>query len=104
MKIYISGPITGTDDYMDRFANAEKRLKENGYEVINPALVNSNLPESTNYGEYMAVAMVLLKMCDCIYMLDGWKESNGAREEYSYAMANGYFFRYENRKAGKENV
>lgn len=26
MKIYISGAITGTTDYMERFANAEKEL------------------------------------------------------------------------------
>ena len=24
MKIYISGPITGTDDYMERFAAAQR--------------------------------------------------------------------------------
>ena len=35
--IYISGPITGTSDYMKRFEKAEKELTENGYSVINPA-------------------------------------------------------------------
>ena len=29
--IYISGPITGTSDYMERFEKAEKELIENGY-------------------------------------------------------------------------
>ena len=28
--IYISGPITGTSDYMERFEKAEKELIENG--------------------------------------------------------------------------
>ena len=39
--IYISGPITGTSDYMERFEKAEKELIENGYSVINPAKVNA---------------------------------------------------------------
>ena len=30
MKIYISGAITGTDDYMERFAKAEKELTAKG--------------------------------------------------------------------------
>ena len=27
MRVYISGPITGTDDYMERFAEAEEKLR-----------------------------------------------------------------------------
>ena len=49
MKIYISGAITGTDDYMERFVKAEKELTENGYSAINPAKVNAQLPEDTSY-------------------------------------------------------
>lgn len=30
-RIYISCAITGTDDYMERFAKAEKELTEQGY-------------------------------------------------------------------------
>ena len=41
--IYISGPITGTSDYMKRFEKAEKELTENGYSVINPAKVNAKI-------------------------------------------------------------
>ena len=49
MKIYISGAITGTDDYMERFEKAEKELAEKGYSVVNPAKVNAQLPEDTSY-------------------------------------------------------
>ena len=41
MKVYISGPITGTTDYMERFSEAQKHIESLGYSVINPALVNS---------------------------------------------------------------
>lgn len=45
-RIYISGAITDTDDYMERFARAQKELESQGYSVINPALVNSKNKET----------------------------------------------------------
>ena len=47
MRVYLSGAITGTDDYMERFARAQMLLQNEGYSVINPALVNSNMPSDT---------------------------------------------------------
>ena len=90
MRIYISGPITGTDDYMERFNNAEEHLKMIGYSAVNPAKVNSELPEDTTYEEYMRMSFVMLDMCDGICMLDGWEESRGANREYGYALAKNY--------------
>lgn len=84
-KCCISGAITGTDDYMERFAQAEKELTERGYSVINPAKVNAQLPDDTTYDEYMKMSLTMLDMCDYIYMLAGWKNSNGAWLEYQYA-------------------
>lgn len=81
-KIYISGPITGTDDYMERFAKAEQKLQAEGYTVFNPAKVNAGMPEGTTYEEYMSIAYTLLKMADTIYMLRGWRNSKGAYSEY----------------------
>ena len=48
MKIYISGAISNTDDFMERFAKEEKELTEQGWSVINPAKVNAQLPEDTS--------------------------------------------------------
>lgn len=84
-KIYISGPITGTDDYMERFKEAEERLKAEGYEVINPAKVNGMLPESTSYQEYMAMSFTMLPMAAGIYMMKGWQQSHGACAERNLA-------------------
>ena len=90
MRIYISGPITGTDDYMERFAKAEEKLTAAGYQVYNPAHANSYMPEGTTYEEYMDISFTLLKMADAIYMLDGWEQSRGANREYGYALGMGY--------------
>ena len=87
MKIYISGPITGTNDYMERFEKAEKELTEQGYSVVNPAKVNAQLPEDTSYEEYMKMSFCMLDMCDYICMLKGWQDSRGANREYGYALA-----------------
>ena len=87
MRIYISGAITGTDDYMERFARAEKELMEKGYSVVNPAKVNAQLPEDTSYEEYMKMCFCMLDMCDSIYMLLGWSVSCGANRELGFAMA-----------------
>lgn len=85
-KCYISGAITGTDDYMERFAEAEKKLLKEFFAVINPAKVNAQLPENdTTYREYMKMSLTMLEMCDYIYMMNGWQNSSGACLEYQYA-------------------
>ena len=95
MKIYISGSITGTDDFMERFSIAQKKLERDGHDVVNPALVNSNLPKSTTYSEYMDMSICMLKMCDAIYLLEGWKSSRGANLELIFAMLNNKKILYE---------
>ena len=88
MKLYLSGAITGTDDYMDRFSMAEKSL-EAEHTIINPAKVNAQLPGDTNYEDYMKMSFCMLDMCDGIYLLKGWEKSCGSNRELGYAMAKG---------------
>lgn len=88
-RIYISGAITGTDDFMERFQKAEEKLKEAGHMVYNPARANSYMPDGTSYEEYMKVSFCLLDLADTIYMLEGWENSKGARRELEYAKEKG---------------
>lgn len=88
MKLYLSGAITGTDDYMDRFSMAEKSL-EVEHTIINPAKVNAQLPSDINYEDYMKMSFCMLDMCDGIYLLKGWEKSCGSNRELGYAMAKG---------------
>lgn len=86
MKVYISGAITGTSDYMERFEKAEEQLVNDGFIVVNPAKVNGQLPVETTWEEYMKMSICMLDMCEAIYMLKGWKNSRGACIEYGYAL------------------
>ena len=85
MKVYISGPITGTNDYMERFADAERRLRARGFEVVNPAKENAKFPAGTTWETYMGESLKMLCTCDAIYMLLGWQGSRGASLEFSVA-------------------
>lgn len=102
MKVYISGPVTGTEGYMERFARAEEKLQAEGHIAVNPARVNAQLPKhATTHEEYMRVSLVLLGMCDAVLMLGGWEKSRGCRMELEYACENGITITFEEGKDGK---
>lgn len=94
-RVYISGAITGTTDYLQRFAKAEEELTQQGYSVINPAKVNAQMPDDTTYEEYMQMSFTMLDMCDYIYMLKGWNTSRGANRELDYALGKDKVIMYE---------
>ena len=85
MKVYISGPITGTDGYMENFEQAEIKLLNRCYEVCNPAKKNSVFPAGTAWRTYMGESLRLLCDCQAICMLEGWEHSEGAKLEYLVA-------------------
>lgn len=89
MKYYISGGITGIENYMETFKKAEEHLIAQGHSVINPAKVNANLPTDTTYEQYMKMCYCMLDMCEGIYMLKDWENSRGANREMGYAIAKG---------------
>ena len=96
MKVYISGKITGTTDYMERFDEAERKLKVQGFEVVNPARENAKLPaDKTSWRQYMGESLKMLMECDAIYPLPDWVESKGARIEIAVADRTGMAFIYD---------
>lgn len=86
-RIFISGPITNTHDYMERFKKAEIKLTSQGYLPINPTKFSQHLLDAKlKWDEFMDVTIILLKQCKQIYMLKGWENSRGAIMEYRYAV------------------
>lgn len=92
MNIYISGPIEGVDNYREKFERAKRIIKKGGHKAINPAGLDM-------YGltreQILNLDLVLLDLCDTIYMLKGWESSCGANREYGYALAKGLEIMYE---------
>lgn len=88
--VYISGKITGNDNYMVDFEAAEDYLNSIGHTVINPAKILSNMPKSCSHEDYMKVSLALLRLCDTIFLLRNWEKSIGARKELEVALCNDY--------------
>ncbi len=84
-RCYISGKISGTNDYIARFRLYEEKLKEMGWTVVNPAKVNGEMPEDMSYEEYMVMCETMMSLCGAIFMMPGWEDSTGARYEKEYA-------------------
>lgn len=88
-RVYISGPITGIKGAAKIFRAAEKQLRAEGYETVNPYEVNCSLPPSTTHKEYMKISFDLMDMCKRVFFLDGWQHSPGARLEFIKALNEG---------------
>ena len=83
-KVYLSGAISGRDreEYLTQFADAEKHLRQLGYDVCNPTKA---LPcrflwiyKLLGYKLTLIFDLWLLSRCDKICMLSGFENSKGA--------------------------
>ena len=82
--LYLAGKITGDPYYFTKFYNAQKKLEECGFIVVNPAL----LPAEGFTWEAICVCPALcLAECAEVCFLPDWKESKGAKYEFGEAMA-----------------
>ena len=98
--IYVSGKITGTSDYADRFSAVEDRLIAEGYEVLNPVREGKWLerylePENPTWVQYMKYDIAIMMKADYIYMMHDWNQSKGARLEHFLARVLNYNIIYE---------
>lgn len=98
--LYIAGPMTGYEEYnFPAFYEVEEKLREQGYQVVNPARVDDEqgTPEGFSYDDadwsvtskerqlFLRRDFQLLLECDGIVLLPGWSESLGANAELAVA-------------------
>lgn len=83
MKYYIAGPITGNPNYKEDFARAERSCQSHGHTVMNPAV----LAEGFEQKEYMHICRAMIDVCDTVFFMPGWRNSEGAKLEHAYAVA-----------------
>lgn len=92
--VYLSGRITGNDNYKDEFACAEKFLVRQGYIVLNPALLDE-VVEGLTYEQIMQICYRCVDVSDIIFMVSGWHKSRGANAELAYAKSLGKKVMYQ---------
>lgn len=73
--LYLAGKITGDPYYFTKFYNAQKKLEEGGFIVVNPALLPA---EGFTWEAYMRMSGAMLAECAEVCFLPDWKESKGA--------------------------
>lgn len=97
-KAYIAGPMSGKDGFnFEAFNKCESWLDCNTkYTIFNPAkegdLDRDGNPTKQRH-EYLRRAFKELSQCDVIVLLDGWKDSSGARAELRAAVEIGLTIR-----------
>lgn len=87
--VYISGPITGNDDYLREFNYAEQYLHDIDPDIVtfNPAAAfGAGALSDADYRKIINLEKELLASFDAIFLLEGWEKSSGAREELKIAL------------------
>ncbi|MBR5862280.1 MAG: DUF4406 domain-containing protein [Bacteroidales bacterium] len=78
--IYISGPITGVENYKEAFNKAEQELTAAGFLVLSPTC----LPKGLSNGKYMRIDLAMIDCADAVLFLPDWDRSKGALVEFAY--------------------
>jgi len=84
-RIYIAGTMTGVPEHnFPAFHAAAGRLRQAGWDVVNPAENFGGQTDLTR-ATYLRADVALLVTCNAIAMLSGWEDSKGAKLEYLLA-------------------
>lgn len=78
--IFVSGPITGVENYWEAFEQAEQMLENLGYIAITP----SRLPKGMTNAQYTRICMAMIDSADAVVFLPGFADSEGSRLELDY--------------------
>lgn len=79
--VYLSGPMTGHEDFnYPVFNKATARLRELGYDVINPAETAGGIVHLSR-ATFLRIDMGYVMAAQAIVVLPGWESSRGASLE-----------------------
>lgn len=78
--VFVSGPITGVENYWEPFEQAEQMLESLGYIALTP----SRLPKGMTNAQYTRICMAMLDSADAVLFLPGWEDSEGSRLECTH--------------------
>ena len=78
--VFISGPITGVENYWEAFEKVEEMLENLGYIALTP----SRLPHGMSNAQYTRICMSMIDSADAVVFLNDWEDSEGARLEWDY--------------------
>ncbi|WP_140918204.1 DUF4406 domain-containing protein [Limnobaculum xujianqingii] len=99
--VFISGPMTGIANFnRTTFNSLAEVLEEQGFVVLNPAV----LPDGLAHEQYMKITLAMLEEADVMFLLDGWDNSKGAKQEFIKAKRLELLFMYESNVALKAAV
>ena len=76
MRLYLSGKITGNENYKADFTAARVKLEKAGYDVCDPTAFD--LPEDVSWVEAMKYDIREMLRCDSVALLSNWQESKGS--------------------------
>ena len=82
-RIFISGPISGVEDYKERFAEKAGAIWNAGDVPFDPSLIELS-PDATQ-ADYLLECLEELVKCDAICFLPGAKKSKGSLIEREFA-------------------
>ena len=83
MRLYLSGRISGNDNYKEEFATARAQLENADYDVCDPTTFG--FPEDIPWAEAMKYDIREMFLCEGVALLPGWENSPGARVEEKLA-------------------
>lgn len=83
-KIYISIPISGKNDKIQRQTAAltMAMLSRQGYKPVNPFDIYAG--KNPDYWDHICYDLRALADCDAIYMCSGWERSLGCSIEHDF--------------------
>lgn len=91
MKVYIAGKVTGENREHCRykFGYVSSELRKKGHSVINPFAMFEDMRGYFEKEDEMTICFAAITVCDAVYMLTDWHDSEGAKMEHKFALDHG---------------